>query len=898
MTLDDPDGAVPGYAEAFFGLRAPRVAIVFPADTQHWIFFAQAALWEANQIWGGAGFVLVPHQDGKVSVNLLQAVAAYDPDYVVAHRVTWHELLAGKPNAMPQIVDGAGIPVSPERRADLLASMTDEDAADWATDGARDAVAAVCEVYRRRNIQPAVTEQPSAVAGPTLPRWDGPWEEPDESMRFLRDANLTRVESFGIGDDMCLAAPDSLTGHWGAMTAAIVGAARRPSPPGSASGPAPDQAQELASWFYGRFDRTTADLKARPPSLLAHHHDGLKLGVDTTTLPAAWSKTTTGLAAVGEALHGRRTTLVVGDTAEDFALALICDRVWGNSLWMHSDWSPDAAGEVGATARRGLQHIGWRVRGVGQVVFTSASKSVKDVEKIVQLLAPQSHVSLSLEVSNPSDEADNLTDAPQPTDGKAEPKEAQTPVHHRSRPPRTPLIEVPVDFGARGKIMLAAADDFATRIALPVLRDEEAVVLATTPPVLRPSEPRLAANDGLAWHVDIRLSGTEMPRGRGLDGHVLAATPDEQYETWIRSGNRGVSFENRRWDFVPAGSNLEQQLARPRIRFLTLLAWCRAMAAQAGYDIGWSDAGRRARLLEQMWGGRPDLVKDFARDFVELTELFNRTAPGTNQAYPDAEGVLIRGVGGFLNFKGLRSVLAPESTTTPAAGHEPPADRSLVARTRIDSFVRRGIIRRGLLLVCATCEQPNFVPIQDLGQRNNCARCGALTDLTLGAWRQPVDEPTWFYDLHQVARGFVKDNGHAPLWLAHHLATQARAYSDCAELNLLKAGTRTSLAEVDLIAHVDGKLITAEVKTSNSLASRAQRTDAARKRVHWAAVLRADEVLLATTQPDWQPSSISAVADALKAATVDSTFAPDRTPRLRLVTGLGTATLTDQYHDA
>jgi hypothetical protein len=37
-----------------------------------------------------------------------------------------------------------------------------------------------------------------------------------------------------------------------------------------------------------------------------------------------------------------------------------------------------------------------------------------------------------------------------------------------------------------------------------------------------------------------------------------------------------------------------------------------------------------------------------------------------------------------------------------------------------------------------------------------------------------------------------------------------RNYSDCAELNLLEVGTRNSVAEVDLVAHVDGKLITAD----------------------------------------------------------------------------------------
>jgi hypothetical protein len=273
-----------------------------------------------------------------------------------------------------------------------------------------------------------------------------------------------------------------------------------------------------------------------------------------------------------------------------------------------------------------------------------------------------------------------------------------------------------------------------------VLSDDDATVLAAATPILRPSDLALASNPSLAWHVDIHLSGTNMPRGRGLDGHALAATVDEQYETWIRTGNRAVSFDSRKWDFVPAGANLEQRLARPRIRFLSLLAWCRRMAAQAGYDIGWSDAGRRARLLERMWGGRRELITDFATDLTQLTELFNRTGKSTPSVYPKNEGVFVRGVGGFLNFDGLRGVLAPadspvepadeangksEGTETEAEVDLEQSRLNLIARKRIDSYVRRGIIRRGLLLVCGTCDQVNFIPVGELGQRNDCTRCGA-----------------------------------------------------------------------------------------------------------------------------------------------------------------------------
>lgn len=62
----------------------------------------------ANRLWGGAGFVLVPHHAGVVSDTVLRAVASYDPDYVVGHRVNWMELLTAYPNAQDMFVDQNG----------------------------------------------------------------------------------------------------------------------------------------------------------------------------------------------------------------------------------------------------------------------------------------------------------------------------------------------------------------------------------------------------------------------------------------------------------------------------------------------------------------------------------------------------------------------------------------------------------------------------------------------------------------------------------------------------------------------------------------------------------------------------------------------------------------------
>jgi hypothetical protein len=492
VTVDAREGATPAYAEALLGLRPSRVAIVFPADTPYWMFFARAALWEANQIWGGAGFVLVPHHGGDVSGTLLRAVAAYDPDYVVGHRVTWKELLVGYPVAMPQLLDSDGQPVPEEKRAEILAPVEQEHATDSITEAAREVVAKACEVYRRHGPSLDNATPSDAAFGRQLPRWDRPSQNANESAVFLDDDGLTQADSLGSFDDACLAAPSSLSGAWGAMAAVIAGTVSRPSIDETGDEPSSDQARDLCAWFYGRLASSRVNLGSKPPLLLAHHHAGLKLGWDTATLPTAWSRTTSGLVTVREQPpSSRQATFVVGDTADDFALAIIIDRVWGNALWVHSDWSPETPGEVGLAARQGLRLAA--LRRAHRATITSASRSAGDVTTLASFFssAGPSTASATWERTKQSD----TTREPSEQHGSSAGEGIEAASNQPSTvTPTDTEIEIPASLDSRSKIMLAVAEDFSTRIALPVLSDDDATVLAAATPILRPSDSALTSN--------------------------------------------------------------------------------------------------------------------------------------------------------------------------------------------------------------------------------------------------------------------------------------------------------------------------------------------------------------------------------------------------------------------
>ena len=127
------------------GLRAPRVAIVIDGGAT-WMEWARLGLYAASRCWGGAGFVLVPHLNGVVAAELLQMVAAYDPDFVVTLQPTVGQLQRLRPGVPPAtpIED-----LNTEAAAHVRVNQLEQQARPTDNDRrARVAVAAACSPYR------------------------------------------------------------------------------------------------------------------------------------------------------------------------------------------------------------------------------------------------------------------------------------------------------------------------------------------------------------------------------------------------------------------------------------------------------------------------------------------------------------------------------------------------------------------------------------------------------------------------------------------------------------------------------------------------------------------------------------------------------------------------------
>ncbi len=807
-------------------LRPPRVAIVFDGGDQ-WHYQARLAIHSTTHLWGGAGFLLVPHQGGTVHPFLLQATEAYDPDYVVLQRNTIQQFELAYPGRVKLVLDGQEL--KGEKREDFIKNSANETVDDPAGERARAAVAAVCSPHRRAASKGDWSEHIT-------------WLEKSYTHGPLTDlANIP-----GIPGGSCLSAPPTWSSSIGVAIAGECGAIEEPALGDNVTLSAEDR-NDLIRWLLSSRQYGT-------PPYEAVWHENAAVSVNPSQVPDAFDRTRHALTEVHNgARYDEATLLAVGDSASDFAVARAWKQVYGSGFWLPFSWWTAYESAESATLQLLLADL-----------VADARHQRRELRLTTTSVAPDDLDSLAKVMRTPTL---RFTDE----EGNAE---------LERRTATTVVVEHP-GFERVGTRHLAISDQFDQQFALPIRRDERHGVAMMAPaPVPAISNPDLSQSSSLRWQVDLDFIPSLTPRGRGLDGHSLIVPGENTYLTWVRSGRDGISYESHRWDFVPSGMAPLSRLARPKLRELDLLSWAEALVGQEDRSIKLSPAGLRVSVLQRLWGSREKLAETLSTRFLDVLRSFNPRHKETSASYPNQEGVvLLSGArDGYLTFDGMARIGGYQSDLSKLRG-------------QVDSLLELGVIRRGLVLGCADCSRPAFIPIDRIGQENFCPRCGAVNNLVQARWRHPADEPTWFYDLHPVARELLRDNGEIPLLLAHYLRSSSRRYADTPEFEIYNTAKNSREAELDLFALCDDRLLVAEAKSVSTLGNTAKEIRrAAAKRVALTYVLRADEVILATSRPSWDESSITYMQEAING----HKWPTGRPPRLRRITGLGSEQVDDQ----
>lgn len=818
--MDESPIAGPTFQGLRTTLRPPRAVVVFSGDGD-WLSHAAQAVYECGRVWGGSGFILIPHHNGVVHPDLIRLAAAYDPDYVLTIPITIGQYEAMYPGLL-QIKGEDGELLHVEDRIEALRYSLNTNMRDPGGHAARDLIAAACTPHRYM-----------------VPKDDGT-EVPHEQQQVLALGDdrlsgqqpLTRVPRLTAGVAYIkTGVPGHLQGAW-ALAAAIYNGIGDP--------PVLPYADALPI----DFDQAKSLMRRALPS-------GRRSGLFSDAEPqwtTTWSASDVGTVRVQPWMASQKDHLVVvGHSADDFALALGWQVQFGNAYWIPE--TPPFSEKVSDLVVWGLgqdmlSEIEYEHR---RAVLTSTTLG-QDLLRVVGDSWVESRPRVL--TSWTTDGGDEVVE-PDPAD---------------EVPPEITYLEPDaLDFADGG--LLVVRDQYDVPLALPAAIDEHGQInlLVDLPPIA-PTHPELDAIRDLTWQIDVDTPEFRVPRMRGVSPEVLQAGSNTR-ESFVRLSRSGLSCYSGSWGWVMAGSTRTQAMAKPRLQFPSLLTWAGAMAASAGMSTRFSDAGHRIEVLRRRWGSRATLTADWAGDLRPVLLGFKADKKDTSAAFPNGGGVVLRFPEAYLSFQGMSGLFTGDAD---------------VLRAQIDRLCGLRVLQRGLILRCEACMDLAFITLDEVASVNVCRRCGSSNALTQARWNRPADEPIWWYDLHPAARELLAADAGVGLLAAEYLRRTARSYEDTSELEFVR-GT-APVAEADLLAVVEGRVILGEAKATPTLGpTKRQRAAKARKIALMAAALRADEVVLCTSSnTSWSSADLDAVRSALAS---EESGTPVR-PTLRTLTGL------------
>ncbi|MGV0865725.1 hypothetical protein [Mycolicibacterium sp. XJ652] len=756
---------------------------------------------------------------------------AYDPDYVVTLPINLGDLDAVRPGEIDAQIeklraDGAVIDDIESLRSQLRGQpVSFEDDAR-----ARESVVAACSTYRMALGDDADISNWNERIASLHPN--------DVGLGPLTPVHLIKPDAsprFGARSD--------LNTPIGLMAASYVGLVENPTT--AIADIDPKHVEDFVASITGR----RSDTRIRPQWSCFEQVD-VEEGAEEARV--AWTDSQIELTWVSDSRHNP-VLYVVGNEPEDYCLALIWERLYGQSIWVPNElW-------VDETTTSTSQHRQWLTQGMIDLTRSPGAESclLTSVSGDLQLVGNFQRVVFE---TPPIVRMFDMSGNPDPNSVR----------------PRADRVEnvdsAMLRFPDRGRGFLGLRRHFQRSDTMPIVRDAEGgATLASPRPASVLDAPGLGGAK-VSFHIDLDIRDVTMPQGRAIPPAALIHPSEnhlDRYEAWVRSGRQGVSYESLRYGLVLAGTLPEEALARPRVRKPGMLSWARWKSQMSGYELQVADAGWPAQILAEKCGSRQVLVDLFSGP-LRMALLEFKTYPSgksTISVFKNGEGCVINrqtylAMRGFELFTGL-----------------PLAE----VRILVDQLLVAGVLTRGLLLRCSICRVFSFHDLDAVGQSNRCPRCGNVDSLTQERWNVPAGEPGWFYHLHPLARDLVRDDGDVPLLLAAYLRKRAgKRYADTPEVVVVQGGK--TAAEADLVAVTDGVLIVGEAKSNNTLGvDKANEVKSVGLRLHLAEIFGADEILIATTESAWKERSLTAI----KAAMESYTWPGGLRPRLRAVTSLG-----------
>ena len=283
-------------------LRAPRIAIVVP-NIDPWHYYACLVLGQAAKVWGGAGFILIPHTNGIVQPHALQLAIAFDPDHVVTATALRADLMEVNPDKYPA-VDGEGARMTPSQfrthASDFQSSLSNLDRQ------ACEQVAEACTPFR-------TFDSDDQVGTPV--RYS--LSQLEEELLAVPESETSDVVP---SETLRLSARQPETRELAVLCASKTGVVHGFS---DASGIPVENHDELL--------RMASDV-------FSLQYFGRERHLFDWAMSERWQESLLGLVPVAHRRARPQYFIIVGDGIDDFSLFHALDRLSGNAIWFPESW--------------------------------------------------------------------------------------------------------------------------------------------------------------------------------------------------------------------------------------------------------------------------------------------------------------------------------------------------------------------------------------------------------------------------------------------------------------------------------------------------------------------------------------------------------------------------------
>lgn len=565
-------------------VRPARVAVRM-GRYEGWEHSALRILEVLSVTWGGAHNVIVTtDDDGTSHEQLWAAIELYDPDVWASHVPTYRGYRLRDPDGFDRLVEAEAKKFA-ERSGDDLDRARSQIRDMLMNDGAVNAWTPPAAFWKRARERLA-------------PHWDRQHGHPE----FLNEDGLPSgllVDVTQLGplpsqvlvpqvDEMPLAARVLIASRWGAVSPSARakleerGVRVRDVPIPEAELP------NVARACWGGELWSGLELRRAIAEALGRDPEDEQPSVDTTELDThgPFAVSMVGLGDFVRTLPLRRDwplVVSVGDTADDFALALTLDRCIAPALWV----PPDLLGsDTVQTLASALSFPGVR----------------EDRDRAVHL------ISTSLDESRLAALANELDGALVTGRGRVS-VSLPAPL-----PPYRPLtvMDVQRSGSVEDEIFVGDTTGRGIRAQLP-----------TGVEPVGPLHP-------LSWWNDVSRGDHQLPTRWPLNEHIVARSGS--WKSRARVTRDGISFCSHGLGFISAGQRLEQIVDSPRLRFLDAKTVFEILAEEAGLSLIESAAGRYASQSVRLWGGLRPLIDDLQRAVVrQILDAYQSTARSGEQ---------------------------------------------------------------------------------------------------------------------------------------------------------------------------------------------------------------------------------------------------------------------------